>query len=594
MLVRGEDMLYTALYRKFRPIQFNEMVGQEHITKTIKNQIVSGRVGHAYLFSGSRGTGKTSAAKILARAVNCLDLQDGEPCNKCEMCVEALKGSLTDIVEMDAASNNSVEDVRDIRETVNFLPAKAKYRVYIIDEVHMLSTGAFNALLKTLEEPPAHVKFILATTEPQKLPATILSRCQRFDFKRISTDDVIKRLEIICSGAKIEITKEALKLIAILSEGAMRDAISILERCVQDTEAKVTEDKVRELVGIPKLVNINKLTESVLKYDINRAMDVTNELIQEGQDLSNLLWEITKYIKDILVYKVGVVAHDDPSHSHSNNPDYLNRQNQLPKGLEMYSKEELENIAELSKLTTSERLLKIVYELSELENRIKWSNQKQVMFQTGIMKLCSKPLSGDVSDIMERLNKLENQVNNANIPVVKKEKNVGVDSHIRPTVGDANEKSTKTIKQEDVAPIDKEDVGADSHIRPTVEDANEKSVKIIKQEDVKKVEKWKDIINKLRDSGKVVLYTNLINTKAVEINDMVIGIEFENGLTSFGRTIVESPENIKELERLVSLEYGKEMRVKLLDKDNNKKSTNKNDTANLISQLDLQVNIIEE
>ena len=191
-------MGYTALYRKFRPISFNEMVGQEHITKTLKNQILVDRIGHAYLFSGGRGTGKTTSAKIMARAINCLNPhEDGEPCNECEICRAILDGSLTDVVEMDAASNNSVEDVRAIRDEVNFLPTVAKYRVYIIDEVHMLSTGAFNALLKTLEEPPEHVKFILATTEPQKLPATILSRCQRFDFKRISVDDIMKRLKIM-------------------------------------------------------------------------------------------------------------------------------------------------------------------------------------------------------------------------------------------------------------------------------------------------------------------------------------------------------------------------------------------------------------
>ena len=205
-------MSYTALYRKFRPISFNEMVGQEHITKTLKNQIIAKRVGHAYLFSGGRGTGKTSAAKIMARAINCLNpKEDGEPCNECEICRAILNGSLTDVVEMDAASNNSVEDVRAIRDEVNFLPTIAKYRVYIIDEVHMLSTGAFNALLKTLEEPPEHVKFILATTEPQKLPATILSRCQRFDFKRISVEDIIKRLKVICKESEIQITEEAVK-----------------------------------------------------------------------------------------------------------------------------------------------------------------------------------------------------------------------------------------------------------------------------------------------------------------------------------------------------------------------------------------------
>ena len=224
-------MSYTALYRKFRPLNFNEMVGQEHITDTVRKQVIANRVWHAYLFNGGRGTGKTSAAKILARAVNCLNPHDGEPCNECEMCKAILSGSLTDVVEMDAASNNSVDDIRSIRDEVNFLPTRAKYRVYIIDEVHMLSTGAFNALLTTLDEPPEHVKFILATTEPQKLPATILSRCQRFDFKRISNEDVVKRLRIICSESNIEITDDALKIIAVLSEGAMRDAISILERC---------------------------------------------------------------------------------------------------------------------------------------------------------------------------------------------------------------------------------------------------------------------------------------------------------------------------------------------------------------------------
>ena len=265
-------MGYTALYRKFRPITFSEIVGQEHITRTLRNQIIAGRVGHAYLFNGGRGTGKTSAAKILARAINCLNPKDGEPCNECEICKGAINGSLTDIVEMDAASNNSVEDIRSIREEVNFLPTKAKYRVYIIDEVHMLSTGAFNALLKTLEEPPEHVKFILATTEPQKLPATILSRCQRFDFKKISNENIIKRLNIVCEKSNIEITKEALNIIAVLSEGAMRDALSILERCIQDGENKIDEDKIKDLVGIPKITYIHQLTESILEYDeIGRA-----------------------------------------------------------------------------------------------------------------------------------------------------------------------------------------------------------------------------------------------------------------------------------------------------------------------------------
>ena len=322
-------MGYTALYRKFRPLNFSEMVGQEHITRTLRNQVIEQRVGHAYLFNGGRGTGKTSAAKILARAVNCLNPKDGEPCNECEICKAILSGSLTDVVEMDAASNNSVEDIRAIRDEVNFLPTRAKYRVYIIDEVHMLSTGAFNALLKTLEEPPEHVKFILATTEPQKLPATILSRCQRFDFKRISTQDIIKRLEIICKESNIQISKEALELIAILSEGAMRDAISILERCAAEQTEEINEDKVRDLVGIPKITYINKLAKGIINKEPEEAINIVNTILEEGKDIDNFLWELIKYIKDILVYK-------------------------STSKLEVYNQEEIKNIKELADSTDKE------------------------------------------------------------------------------------------------------------------------------------------------------------------------------------------------------------------------------------------------
>ena len=228
----GDVYKRQALYRKFRPQTFSEMVGQEHITRTLRNQIIANRVGHAYLFNGVRGTGKTTSAKVLARAVNCLNPQDGEPCNECEICKAALDGSLTDIVEMDAASNNSVEDIRSIREEVNFLPTKAKYRVYIIDEVHMLSQGAFNALLKTLEEPPAHIVFILATTEPHKILPTIISRCQRFDFKRVDEKDIINRLEYVLKEEKVDYEEDALEIISKLADGGMRDALSILEQCL--------------------------------------------------------------------------------------------------------------------------------------------------------------------------------------------------------------------------------------------------------------------------------------------------------------------------------------------------------------------------
>ena len=378
-------MAYTALYRKYRPIQFEDMVGQEHITKTIRNQIIAGRVGHAYLLNGGRGTGKTTTAKILARAVNCLNPQNGEPCNECEICKAALSGSLTDIVEMDAASNNSVDDIRAIRDEVNFLPTLAKYRVYIIDEVHMLSTGAFNALLKTLEEPPAHVKFILATTEPQKLPATILSRCQRFDFKKISNEDISKRLKYVCDESKIEITKEALSIISTLAEGAMRDALSILERCLQEGSEKFFENIVKDLVGIPKLTFISQIIEAIVDSNIEKTIQTVEQVMQEGKDLTNLLWELIKYTKDILLWKT-------------------------TGKLEIYSQEEIKQISAIAEKISKERLLQIVYTLSELENDMKWSPQKAVLFEVAMIKLCqpmaveSNLSSGGNNSGLEELN----------------------------------------------------------------------------------------------------------------------------------------------------------------------------------------------
>jgi len=282
---------------------------------------------------------------------------------------------------MDAASNNSVEDIRSIREEVNFLPTKAKYRVYIIDEVHMLSTGAFNALLKTLEEPPEHVKFILATTEPQKLPATILSRCQRFDYKRIANSDIIKRLEIVCKETNIEATKGALAIIASLAEGAMRDALSILERCIQDGENKIDEDKIKELVGIPKVTFVNGIIGALLEYDVDKALEKLNEILQQGKDIDQFIWEMIKYVKDILIY-------------------------QATKKLDLYNDEEINQIKEIADKTKKTKLVDMVYQLSQLESNIKQSTQKTIMLQAGIIKLCNKEAENS-QNIEQRIEKIE-------------------------------------------------------------------------------------------------------------------------------------------------------------------------------------------
>ena len=483
-------MGYTALYRKFRPLNFSEMVGQEHITRTLRNQVIEQRVGHAYLFNGGRGTGKTSAAKILARAVNCLNPKDGEPCNECEICKAILSGSLTDVVEMDAASNNSVEDIRAIRDEVNFLPTRAKYRVYIIDEVHMLSTGAFNALLKTLEEPPEHVKFILATTEPQKLPATILSRCQRFDFKRISTQDIIKRLEIICKESNIQISKEALELIAILSEGAMRDAISILERCAAEQTEEINEDKVRDLVGIPKITYINKLAKGIINKEPEEAINIVNTVLEEGKDIDNFLWELIKYIKDILVYK-------------------------STSKLEIYNQEEIKNIKELADSTNKERLLRLIYELSELANNIKWSSQKAIMFEAGIIKACM-----EVNVVPQNVVAQEQVVNRKQIAPVQKQENIAVAP---------KERKIEPQNQRNSAPS---------------------------------ASYWNNVINKVKQSGKMAIYVNLIGSKASQLNDMTVEVELANK-NDFGREMLEKYENKALVEKFVSEEMRKSYAFKI-------------------------------
>lgn len=544
-------MAYTALYRKFRPTTFADVVGQEHITRTLRNQIMADRVGHAYLFNGGRGTGKTSSAKILARAINCLNPKDGEPCNECEICRGALNGSLTDIVEMDAASNNSVEDIRSIREEVNFLPTKAKYRVYIIDEVHMLSPGAFNALLKTLEEPPEHVKFILATTEPQKLPATILSRCQRFDFKRISNEDIIKRLKVVCNESNIEITDSALNIIAVLSEGAMRDALSILERCIQDGENKIDEDKIKDLVGIPKIAFVNSITEAIIDYDIDKALKSMDDILNEGKDLNNFLWEIIKYIKDILIYKSSKKA-------------------------DLYSEDEIANINAISEKVTKEKLVNLIYELSKLETDMKWSTQKTIMFQAGIIKLCSNEFDSS-SNIEERVDKIEKYlksgrvaVNTMQVPVsattVNQTQNYNLNNRVQstPTV------ASNTVKQNTMANKPKQ-----------------------YSSDLSK--SWPTIVNDLKQNGKIVLYTNLMNTSAEEINDMTVGIKFPNGLSSFGKTVLEKQENIKEISTLVSMACGKEMQIKYISEPQSQAVVHRpeDDIQKLANQSDIPFNVIE-
>ena len=550
-------MEYTALYRRFRPTTFKDIVGQEHITTTLRNQVIADRVGHAYLFTGCRGCGKTSSAKVLARAVNCLNPQNGEPCNECSICKSALDGSLTDIVEMDAASNNSVDDIRAIRDEVNFLPTVAKYRVYIIDEVHMLSPGAFNALLKTLEEPPKHVKFILATTEPQKLPATILSRCQRFDFKKISEPDITQNLEKICKECNIQYSVDALNLIAELSEGAMRDALSILERCSQGEDNNITEQKVKELVGIPKLEYISGITKAILEYDVNSSLEISNKIILEGKDLINFLWEIIKYIRDIMILKTT---------GNSSN---------------IYSEDDKNLMQDLTKNVSKDRLLQIIYTLSDLENEIKWSSQKNIIFQVGIMRLCSK----ENMSLSERVDALEEKIATGNFNINGSGTSAKMGNGSTQNINAVSTSSAQNVNH--LAQNPGKTVNNFSSNSNSNADANLQSRADAKGKSTAggNANFWPNVINRLKEERKAMLFSNLNNTNAVMLDDMTVGIQFTNGLKSFGGAVIERPENMNELKRLVSMECGKDMRIKIIDKQENKKEEN---TAN---KIDLGINI---
>ena len=383
-------MAYKAIYRKWRPLVFEDIVGQGHVTKTLKNQILNERISHAYLFCGTRGTGKTTAAKVFSRAVNCLNNKDGSPCNECAVCKGILDGSIMDVSEIDAASNNRVENVREILEDVNYVAAQTTYRVYIIDEVHMLSTGAFNALLKTLEEPPAHVIFILATTEAHKVPETILSRCQRFDFKRIRPADIILRMKEIAMGDNLEISDDALGLVAQLAEGSMRDGLSLLERCVSSCGTTISRDDVVSVLGISgNDINYN-IIEAMVKSDSVGMLNIVSKLMEDGKDLNVFIDFLITYVRNLLVCKV----------------------TDRPENIVDASDDDLVKMKAQAEKLPFEKINNAITVLSRAKADARWEKSPRVIYELALVKLTRPELDDSNEAVMDRLSAMEEKIKN--------------------------------------------------------------------------------------------------------------------------------------------------------------------------------------
>lgn len=388
-------MAYTALYRKFRPGGFEEVKGQDHISKTLQNQIKADRIGHAYLFCGTRGTGKTSVAKIFAKAVNCEQPVDGSPCGVCESCKSISAGTSMNVIEIDAASNNGVDNIREIREEVAYRPTEGKYKVYIIDEVHMLSIGAFNALLKTLEEPPEYVIFILATTEAHKIPITILSRCQRYDFKRITIDTIAARLTDLMQKENVEVEERAIRYIAKAADGSMRDALSLLDQCIAFyLGQKLTYDNVLEVLGAVDTEVFSKLLRELLERDVVKVLKSLDTLVMQGRELSQLATDFTWYLRNLLLAK-----------SSDNMEDVLD-----------VSTENLNQLKEEAQMIEDDMLIRYIRIFSELSNQLKYATQKRVMMEVALIKLCRPQMEVEQDTLLERIRAVEEQLEQGIVP----------------------------------------------------------------------------------------------------------------------------------------------------------------------------------
>lgn len=565
-------MSYIALYREWRPTQFKDVVEQEHVVKALRYSVSTGRIAHAYLFCGTRGTGKTTMAHILSRAVNCLEPHDGEPCNKCEICLEILSGNCVDVLEIDAASNNSVDNVRSIRDEVIYAPTRTRKKVYIIDEVHMLSTGAFNALLKTLEEPPEHVIFILATTEPHKLPATILSRCQRFDFRRISQDSIAKHLSVIASADGTELDPDAAKLMARMSDGAMRDAISLLDQCISIGKKSISYDDVLSVVGVVNDEFMTNFIDSMLSRNVETVLQNVSRLIVEGRDAAHFASDLVVYFRNLLICRSTGGKCDDLI--------------EVPTEVLNTMKQQAEKIS-------MEEIMYHIRELSALENSLKYAANPRVLLEVTLIKLCRGIVSTS-ADLEERLAAIERKLESGEFmarqaagqnpadtipsdaggtptPAGKtvpydssEDKGSGKSSDGKSAASPAADNTAGHADGADGKPSP-DDIGddagkrtagrKDSQIRGSAQKGARKKITDYKE--------WPKVVEHLKSMRKMTIYAYLLNTRAVILDGETIGVVAKDEIKSTISTV----EHIRLIEDAVMQATGRKMKIRCIDEN---------------------------